>query len=133
MLDDNLMEVETNTRSISFYAYLFIKRLFDIIISFIGCIFLLPIIIVVKICNMLTGDFKTVFYKQKRIAKNGKFIYIYKFRSMVPNADEVLKELLKDPKYKKEWDKNQKFDDDPRITKMGKILRSFKGKHCILK
>lgn len=123
MLDDNFMEVETNTRSISFYAYLFIKRLFDIIISFIGCIFLLPIIIVVKICNMLTGDFKTVFYKQKRIAKNGKFIYIYKFRSMVPNADQVLKELLKDKKYKKEWDLNQKFENDPRITKMGKILR----------
>ena len=42
---------------------------------------------------------------------------------MVVNADEVLKELLKDPKYKKEWDENQKFENDPRITKMGKILR----------
>ncbi len=42
---------------------------------------------------------------------------------MVYNADEVLKELLKDPKYKKEWDLNQKFENDPRITKMGNILR----------
>ena len=42
---------------------------------------------------------------------------------MVWNADEVLKELLKDPKYKKEWDLNQKFKNDPRITKMGNILR----------
>lgn len=36
---------------------------------------------------------------------------------MVPNADEMLHELLKDEKYKKEWDENQKFEDDPRITK----------------
>ena len=42
---------------------------------------------------------------------------------MVCNADEVLKELLKDPKYKKEWDLNQKFENDPRITKIGNILR----------
>lgn len=72
---------------------------------------------------MVTGDFKSIFYTQKRIGKNGKFIYIYKFRSMVPNADEVLKELLKNPKYKKEWDKNQKLEHDPRITKIGKIIR----------
>ena len=50
-------------------------------------------------------------------------LYIYKFRSMVYNADEVLKELLKDPKYRKEWDINQKFENDPRVTKIGKILR----------
>lgn len=74
---------------------------------------------------MVTGDFKSIFYTQKRIGKDGKFIYMYKFRSMVPNADEVLKELLKDPKYKKEWDKNQKLDDDPRITKIGKIIRKI--------
>ena len=84
---------------------------------------LLPISLIIKICYMVTGDFKSIFYTQKRIGKNGKFIYIYKFRSMVPNADEVLKELLKDPKYKKEWDKNQKLEHDPRITKIGKIIR----------
>ena len=72
---------------------------------------------------MVTGDFKSIFYTQKRIGKDGKFIYIYKFRSMVSNADEVLKELLKNPKYKKEWDKNQKLEHDPRITKIGKIIR----------
>ena len=42
---------------------------------------------------------------------------------MVPNADEVLKKLLKQKKYKKEWDKNQKLENDPRITKIGRILR----------
>lgn len=109
----------TNSFSIRKTLYFIIKRLFDIICSLIGCIFLLPIALIVKISYLLSGDTKTIFYKQKRIGKNGKFIYIYKFRSMVVNADEV----LKDPKYKKEWDENQKFENDPRITKMGKILR----------
>ena len=105
------------------YIYLGIKRGFDIFCSLIGLLFLIPITWIVKICYMLTGDFKTIFYAQKRIGKNGKIFYLYKFRSMVPNAGEVLKELLKNPKYKKEWDENQKFENDPRITKIGKILR----------
>ena len=103
--------------------FLFTKRTFDIFVSLIGCLFLLPISIIVKIVNMISGDFKSIFYKQKRIGKDGKFIYIYKYRSMVPNADEVLKQMLKKKKYKEEWDKFQKFENDPRITKIGKILR----------
>ncbi len=100
-----------------------IKRFFDLCCSLIGLVFLLPVALLTKIAYVLTGDTKSIFYKQKRIGKNGKLIYIYKFRSMIHNADEVLKELLKDPKYKKEWDLNQKFEHDPRITKIGNILR----------
>ena len=44
---------------------------------------------------------------------------------MVYNAEEILEEMLKDKKYKKEWDKNQKFENDPRITKIGKIIRKL--------
>ena len=109
--------------SIKRNLYLFIKRGFDIILSLVGCLIILPLMCIVKICNICTKDFNSVFYKQKRIGKNGKFIYIYKFRTMVPNADEVLKELLKKPKYKKQWKNNQKLDNDPRITKIGKLLR----------
>lgn len=79
--------------------------------------------LIVKICNICSGDFKSIFYKQKRVGKNGEIFYLYKFRSMVPNADEVLKEMLKQPKYKKEWAKYQKFENDPRITRIGNILR----------
>ena len=42
---------------------------------------------------------------------------------MVPNADEILKELLKNEAYRKEWEENQKFEHDPRITKAGQVLR----------
>jgi len=103
--------------------YFIIKRIFDIVCSLLGIALLLPVTILVKLGYILTGDFKPIFYTQKRIGKNGKEIGIFKFRSMVYNADKVLQELLKDPKYKAEWDKNQKLEHDPRITKIGKILR----------
>lgn len=110
--------------SIKTYIFLGAKRSFDIIVALIGCIALLPLMLIVKLCNVISGDLNPIFYKQKRIGKNGKFIYIYKFRSMVPNADEILKELLeKSPERKKEWEENQKFEHDPRITKIGNILR----------
>lgn len=103
--------------------YLLVKRLFDIIFSLIGVLFLLPISLVVKICYLLNGDKKTIFYKQKRVGKNGKVFYLYKFRSMVYNADEILKQMLNDPKYKQEWKLYQKIENDPRITKVGNLLR----------
>ena len=106
--------------------YLSSKRLTDIIISLIGLLFLIPIAIIIKISYMVTGDFKSIFYVQDRIGKNGKLFKFFKFRSMVPNADEVLFELLKkNKKLKKEYDTNKKLKDDPRITPAGKIIRRF--------
>lgn len=120
---DSSTEYLTHDISTKKYLYFGVKRLFDILIALIGCLFLLPVILIVKISYLLHKDFDSIFFRQKRIGKNGKEFNLYKFRSMVPNADEVLKELLKDPKYKEEWDLNQKFEHDPRITSMGNILR----------
>ena len=120
---DSSTEYLTHDISIKKYLYFGVKRLFDILVALIGCLFLLPVIIIVKISYLLHKDFDSIFFRQKRIGKNGKEFNLYKFRSMVPNADEVLKELLKDTKYKEEWDLNQKFEHDPRITSMGNILR----------
>ena len=103
--------------------YKVIKRTFDIVVSLVGCIFLLPIIIIVKISYIISKDYNSIFYTQTRIGKNGKEFKLYKFRSMIPNADKALKKLLKNPIYKDEWERNQKLENDPRITKMGKILR----------
>lgn len=103
--------------------YHVIKRVFDIICALLGIIMMAPITVILKICYMISGDFHSIFFVQKRIGKNGKEFYLYKYRTMVPNAEEVLKKLLKQKKYKEEWDRNQKFDKDPRITKMGRILR----------
>ena len=104
--------------------YSAIKRIFDITISLIGCLFLLPIGLVIKLCNMLSGDFAPVIYSQSRIGLNGKEFKFYKFRSMIPNADEVLFKLLKeDKKLAKEYKINKKLENDPRITKIGKFIR----------
>ena len=103
--------------------YLIIKRIFDIIVGLLGFIVLIPIVIIVKLAYILSGDFYTIFYTHKRVGKNGKLFRLIKFRTMVPKADKVLEDLLKDPVYKEEWDANQKLSNDPRITKIGKILR----------
>ena len=106
------------------FIYLSIKRFFDIFCALIGCIFLIPIILIVKLLTMCTGDFKPIFFSQKRIGKNGKEFNLYKFRSMMPDADELLFRMLKeDKKLAKEYEQNKKLDNDPRITKLGRILR----------
>ena len=104
-------------------AYQGFKRLVDIVFGLLGAICLLPLMLLVKGSYLLTGDTKSIFYTQTRIGLNGQPFKMYKFRSMVWNAGEVLQELLKDPKYAKEWAENQKLENDPRITKMGGFLR----------
>ena len=106
------------------YIYRIVKRIFDLLCSIIGLVFLIPIIILVKILYIATGDFNSIFFTQKRIGINGKEFRLFKFRTMIPNADEALKKLLKEnKKLSEEYKKNKKLKNDPRITKVGKILR----------
>ena len=107
-------------------AYRFIKRLFDVVIILIGCVFLIPLYIIIRIAYLFTGDFHKIIYVQPRIGKNGKIFNIYKFRTMEHNAEEHLKELLdKNPKLKEEYTRNKKLEKDPRITKVGRFVRRF--------
>ena len=103
--------------------YLVVKRLIDILCGLVGIVILIPITIFVKLANLVSGDTAKLFYRQTRIGQSGKTIRIWKFRSMVPNADAILQDMLKDDKYRAEWEENQKFENDPRITKIGKFLR----------
>ena len=125
----NQDNVSTTISDVSSFAqvrkgfYLIIKRLTDILFSLVGIIFLIPIALFVKIFYMLTGDFHPIIYSHDRVGKNGKVFKMFKFRSMVYNADEELKKILKIKKYRDEWNEFQKITDDPRITKIGKILR----------
>lgn len=123
-VDDAVKEQER--QYVKNVVYHILKRIFDLIGSLIGILFLLPISIVIKIISMLNGDFHTIFYTQDRIGKDGKLFKLYKYRSMIPNADEELKRLLKENKdLAKEYKKNKKLDKDPRITKVGKFIRKF--------
>ncbi|MBO5348482.1 MAG: sugar transferase [Clostridia bacterium] len=105
-------------------SYIFLKRTFDICVGLVGSMLLLPIMLIVKIANLKNGDNDPVLFKQKRIGKNGKEINIYKIRSMIPNAEQVLEKLMKEnPKIKEEYEKNKKLENDPRITKVGAFIR----------
>lgn len=103
--------------------YLVIKRFLDIIFGLIVLVLLIPITAFIKISYLFSGDREKIFYTQNRIGRNGKTIKILKYRTMVPNADKMLSELLKDEKYRTEWELNQKITNDPRITKVGAFLR----------
>jgi len=103
--------------------YLFMKRLIDIIGAIIGLIISSPVFLLVSIMYLFGESKGPIFFKQKRYGKNGKLFNIYKFRSMVVNADEKLKQNKE--LYKKYVENNYKLEqnEDPRITKLGRFLR----------
>lgn len=118
-----IQKIKEKQSTFSYKLYLVIKRIIDILASILGILIMIMLAIIIKIVYVLSGDFKSIIYIQKRIGKDGKPIRMYKFRSMVYNADEILKEVLKDEKKLEEWKNYQKLENDPRITKIGKFLR----------
>jgi len=106
-------------------AYSIIKRTIDIIVGLIGTIALIPLTVIIYIARVINHENEgPIFYKQLRIGKNGKYFEIYKYRSMIVGADKILKTYLDEHEdAKREFEENHKLDNDPRITKVGKILR----------
>lgn len=101
------------------YIYEFTKRFIDIIGSLFGLILLLPIFIITAIAIKFESK-GPVFFSQNRCGRNGRIFKMYKFRSMVVDAEKKLKEL----KHKNEMSGPVfKIKDDPRITKTGKFIR----------
>lgn len=101
-------------------AYLFVKRFIDFFGALVGLVLLSPLFLVVSILIKLEDPTGGVIFRQIRVGKNGKKFNIYKFRSMVSNAEQLLEGLL---------DKNEttgamfKMKDDPRITRIGHFIR----------
>ncbi|GHS91029.1 sugar transferase [Bacteroidia bacterium] len=87
----------------------FIKRVFDLVVSGLATIVFSPVFLIVSLFEKLDGG--SVFYTQDRLTKGGKIFKVYKFRSMVPNAEQLSGPVLAD-------------EDDPRITRLGKLLRA---------
>ena len=101
-----------------------VKRFIDICAGIVGCLLLIPLTFYVKKKNHKNGDYEDIFFTQERIGYNGKPIKIYKYRSMIPNAEKVLEELMeKDPAIREEYLTNKKIVNDPRITEAGHFLR----------
>lgn len=110
-------------KKITRQLYFITKRIFDIICSMIGLILSSPLFIIIGILIRLEDGGAPIF-KQDRIGKNGKTFKLYKFRSMVKNADEILFRTLEmDKVVAAEYKKNKKLKNDPRITKIGKFIR----------
>ncbi|PRT33510.1 sugar transferase [Bacillus wiedmannii] len=102
------------------WSYIFMKRLIDIVGSFCGIILLLPVFIIVAICIKLEDPKGPVFFKQMRVGKDEKGFGMYKFRSMVTDAEEKLQDLLQ---HNEVSGAMFKMKDDPRVTKIGKFIR----------
>ncbi len=101
-----------------------VKRIIDITGALVGMIILIPVTIIVAILNFVNKENGPIFYAQKRIGKDGRVFKMYKFRTMVVDADKKLKTILEnDPELRKEWEENRKLKNDPRITKIGNFLR----------
>ena len=101
-----------------------LKRGIDILGGICGTLMLIPLTIIVWIANKKNKDNGPIFYTQTRIGKDGKLFTLYKYRSMVVGADEILETYLKEnEEARKEYKKYKKLKNDPRITKIGKFLR----------
>ena len=101
-------------------TYKYIKRTLDVVISSVLLVLLSPIFLIIAF--LIKAESKgPVFFAHKRIGKNGKEIKILKFRTMVENAEDLIKEFT--PEQMKEFKENFKLKNDPRITNMGKFLR----------
>ena len=100
--------------------YRVIKRILNLLCSFVGVIVLSPFFLIISLLIKVTSK-GPVFFVHERVGLNGKKFKLIKFRTMVNNAEEMIASFS--PEQKKEWEENYKLKDDPRITKIGKFLR----------
>lgn len=99
------------------------KRIFDATAASALLLFLLPLLGFVCLLVFLL-DRGPIFFGHERIGYNGRRFRCLKFRSMVPNSQDVLKRYLEEnPGAREEWESSQKLRNDPRITRIGKFLR----------
>lgn len=104
-------------------GYMIEKRLVDSLLSLLIGIVALPFLLVMPILIKLTSK-GPILYKAKRLGKDGRTIYVWKFRSMYQDADQRLQSILDaDPTMKAEFERDFKLKNDPRVTPLGKFMR----------
>ena len=121
--DNNKVLEQKEKKTFNEITYSFLKRTVDITASAAALLLLSPVFLVTSLAIRKDSDGPAMF-TQKRIGKDGKLFEIYKFRTMVPDADKKLFEMLeKDENAREEYKLNKKLKNDPRITKVGNFLR----------
>jgi len=100
-----------------------LKRALDLVISLVFGIFISPVFLLCSFLVVIESGFP-LFYVQKRLGYHGRIFQMIKFRTMVSNADQLLEEeLMRNTALRVEWNKSQKLKADPRLTRVGKLLR----------
>ncbi len=123
---DKLNPVDTtiNKKTLKQQIEKIIKRIVDIVGGLVGTTALIPLTIIIYIANIIAKDKGPVFYSQQRIGKDGKIFKMYKYRSMIVGADEILERYLEENEdAKKEYKEYKKLKNDPRVTKIGNFIR----------
>ncbi|WP_339811958.1 sugar transferase [Paenibacillus sp. FSL R7-0189] len=115
-----LYMLHTDERRKEAESYLIMKRMIDIFFSALGLLVLMPLFVVVAILIKLEDPKGKVFFRQNRVGKNEKQFPMYKFRSMVSNAEELKENLMA---YNEVSGAMFKIKSDPRITQIGRFLR----------
>lgn len=133
-MSDYRNELASTDSSIDFYKlarprlsralYNVSKRCMDVLAVLALAPIAIPIVAIAALLVRLDGG--KAFYRQPRIGKNGALFTLWKLRSMHPQADSLLEAYLQqNPDARAEWDRSQKLRRDPRITKVGSVLRKY--------
>lgn len=113
-----------STRQKSRVGYASAKRLMDVLFSFAALVFLFPAIAVIALA-LLIQDGRPIFYRHRRVGRDGREFGCLKFRTMRRDAEAVLADLLeRDDDVRREWAANQKLKQDPRVHRIGQFLRN---------
>ncbi|HMF53011.1 MAG TPA: sugar transferase [Edaphobacter sp.] len=134
-IEDSYSHTETISRAVfrypldampsELFRYRIIKRCIDVLLIFLCAPLIAAAIGTVSLLVMISSP-GPVFYSHRRIRKNGSFFSMWKFRTMCVNSAEVLEEYLsQNPVARAEWTKTHKLRHDPRITRLGAILRRY--------
>lgn len=104
--------------------YPVVKRVLDVVLVLLGGALVLPLVLI--LAALISLDGAPPFYMQPRLGRNGRVFRLWKLRTMVPNAEARLASYLaSDPAARAEWDSQQKLQNDPRLTNIGRHLRRY--------
>jgi Undecaprenyl-phosphate galactose phosphotransferase WbaP len=121
---EGILSLEVRQNLLNFWQRS-LKRLLDVTLAHMLFILVSPLLLMVSIAIKLEGK-GGVLFKQCRIGRNGREFIMWKFRTMIPDADHKLQDCLSDdPQLKNEWDAKQKLRNDPRLTRVGKLIRKW--------
>jgi Undecaprenyl-phosphate galactose phosphotransferase WbaP len=121
---DGLLGLEVRQNLLNKWP-IFLKRTIDLSLTLFFGMLLMPFFLLIMGLIQLDSPGR-VFYSQERVGHNGKIFKMWKFRTMKADAEKILQSLLaSNPEIKAEWEENQKLKNDPRITRVGKVLRKL--------